>query len=122
MNRSLLGICALVLLLLGGAALLYDSGDGTTVSFAAGCLRVGLVLGAIWLALPQITSILSRMPRWMMVALAIGLVVIIIRPWYALIVVPVLVVLWMLGPRLATKADPTIVRRRFKKRPPAARE
>ena len=49
---------------------------------------------------------------------ATGLVVVIVRPWLALIVIPVLIAFWVLGPRLATKSDPTVLRRRFKKKPP----
>lgn len=118
MNRTLLGLCALGLLLVGGITLARGANDATSTSFAAGCLRVGLVLGAIWLALPQIHRMLATTPRWLLVALGIGLVVIIVRPWLALIVIPILAALWILGPRLATKSDPTVLRRRFKKRPP----
>ena len=118
MNRTLLGLCSIVLLVLGIATLARGASDNTTTSFAAGCLRVGLVLGAMWLALPQINRILATTPRWLLVALGIGLVVIVIRPLLALVVIPVLVALWFFGPRLTTKADPMVVRRRFKKRPP----
>ena len=117
MNRTLLGLCALALLFLAGVTLARGTDDSTSASFAAGCLRVGLVLGAMWLALPQINRILATTPRWLLVAMGIGLVVIIVRPILALIVVPALIALWFLGPRLATKADPKLTRRRFKKPP-----
>ena len=118
MNRTLLGICALVSLVAGGITLARGQNDITSTSFAAGCLRVGLVLGAMWLALPQINRMLATTPRWLLVSLGIGLVVIVVRPWLALVVIPILIGLWFLGPRLATKSDPTILRRRFKRRPP----
>ena len=118
MNRTLLGLCSLVLLMLAGVTRASGANDSTRMSFAAGCLRVGLVLGAMWLALPQIQRILAKTPRWLLVALAIGLVVIVVRPILALVVIPALIALWVLGPRLATKADPTLLRRRYKKRPP----
>jgi hypothetical protein len=118
MNRTLLGICSLVLLVLAGITLASGPRDSTATSFAAGCLRVGLVLGAMWLALPQIHRILATTPRWLLVAMAIGLVVIVVRPILALVVIPALFALWILGPRLASKADPTIIRRRPKRRPP----
>ena len=117
MNRTLLGLCALGLLILAGVTLARGTDNSTTASFAAGCLRVGLVLAAMWLALPQINRILATTPRWLLVALGIGLVVIIVRPILALIVIPLLIALWIFGPRLTTKADPTVIRRLFKKPP-----
>jgi hypothetical protein len=111
MNRTLLGLCAVMLLGTGGGMLLAGTDDSTSTSFAAGCLRVGLVLAAMWLALPQLSRILTRTPRWLLVALGIGAVVIVVRPILALIVLPALAALWILAPKLATKADPTVVRR-----------
>jgi hypothetical protein len=110
MNRTALGLIALFLLLIGGITLwTRGPADDSTTPFAAGCLRVGLVLGALWLALPQIMSFLARTPRWLLTASAIGLIIGAVKPWLLLIVVPVLGLLWFLGPKLASKADKPIV-------------
>jgi len=66
MNRNALGIIAAVLLFLGGITVIFGPGGGNSSGFAGGCIRVGLVLGALWLALPQILSTAARLPRWAM--------------------------------------------------------
>lgn len=110
MNRTAVGLIALLLIVIGGITLVTRGvGDESTTPFAAGCIRVGLVLGALWLALPQITAFFARAPRWLLVASAIGLIIGAVKPWLLLIIVPVLIALWILGPKLATKADKPIV-------------
>src|SRR5258706_14363990 len=64
MNRNLLGIIAAILLLLGGITHFFGPGGANASGFAGGCIRVGLVLGALWLALPQMLSTAARLPRW----------------------------------------------------------
>ena len=110
MNRTALGLIALLLLIIGGITLwTRGPADDSTTPFAAGCIRVGLVLGALWLALPQIVVFLSKTPKWLLTASAIGLIIGAIKPMLLLIIVPVLGVLWFLGPKLSSKADKPIV-------------
>jgi len=63
MNRHTLGIIAAVLLLIGGITAVTGPSGSNAAGFAGGCVRVGLVLGALWLALPQIRAILIRLPH-----------------------------------------------------------
>jgi hypothetical protein len=65
MNRNLLGIVAAILLLLGGITHFLGPGGNSASGFAGGCIRVGLVLGALWLALPQILATIARTPGWL---------------------------------------------------------
>jgi hypothetical protein len=69
MQRKLLGIVALVLLALGLITTLRGPTDGGAKGFAGGCIRVGMVLGALWLALPQIKATAASLPRWAMAKL-----------------------------------------------------
>ena len=64
MSRKLLGIIAAVLLVLGGITAFAGPGGNSANGFAGGCIRVGLVLGALWLALPQIQTTIKRLPGW----------------------------------------------------------
>jgi hypothetical protein len=71
----------LALLLVGHAIaflLLYDTNVGQMVGTI--CLRVGLTLGAIWLAFPQIVAITSKWPPRLILAIAVGAVIVIARP------------------------------------------
>jgi hypothetical protein len=66
MNRNLLGIVAAILLLLGGITHFFGPGGNSASGFAGGCIRVGLVLGALWLALPQILATIAHTPGWLL--------------------------------------------------------
>lgn len=65
MNRNALGIVALLLLLIGGITWFRGPPDGSAMGFSGGCIRVGLVLAALWLAFPQILALFRTTPRWL---------------------------------------------------------
>jgi hypothetical protein len=95
------------LLVVGGLTLWRGPEGGT--AFAAGCIRVGLLLGALWLAWPQIAAFLTRTPRWLLVASGMALVACAVKPMLLIAAVPLLGLLWLLGPKLSTKADKPLV-------------
>jgi hypothetical protein len=65
MNRHALGLIALLLVVVGFITAFRGPEDGSAAGFAGGCVRVGLVLGALWLALPQLKAMFARVPRWL---------------------------------------------------------
>lgn len=83
MHRPSLGIISLVLLV-GGTALLVRPLNGDTY-LGAISLRSGLVLGALWLALPN----LRRIPRRVLYGIAVLAIVIIVRPRLIVFALPV---------------------------------
>jgi len=93
MRRTILGSLSLALLMGAGGLVLRGMVDEYPLAFSA-CLRMGLVLGAIWLAYEQVYEIVRRTPPWMMGGAALGLLVVVIRP-RAIVAV---------GPLLATAA------------------
>ena len=79
MRRLLIGIIALGLLLAAG--LLYAQGlADENIVVLSGCIRMGLVLGAIWLAYDQVAQIIQKTPPWIAGAIGISLLVVVIRP------------------------------------------
>ncbi len=64
MSRKALGIVAALLLVIGAITTVSGPGGTNANAFAGGCIRVGLVLGALWLALPQIQAAIKRLPGW----------------------------------------------------------
>ncbi len=64
MRRTTLGILAVFLLVVGLIVALRGPEDGSAAGFAGGCVRVGLILGALWLAWPQIIAGIKRLPGW----------------------------------------------------------
>ena len=114
MNRTLLGLLALGIFVAGIIMVAAGQGGG---EIAGGLIKSGAVLGALWLALPQIQGLLSRTPKWMLTAIVIGAIVCVIRPQLLLIVVPLVLGLWFLSSRfLRSPADPTILGRRQRRK------
>lgn len=98
MRRHLLGAIALTALL-AGAALQFAGGGSTRLEWASACLRVGAVLGAVWLALPQL-----RRPgnRWLVGAVLAAFIVLAVRPrlfWFAALLAIVALVLRPRSPK-----------------------
>jgi hypothetical protein len=76
-------LSGLVLLLVKGAS------DSQWSMFASICIRVGLMLGAIWLAFPQMVGLARRFPPWLMATVAISGLVVAARPRLILYLGPV---------------------------------
>jgi len=83
MHRPTLGVVSLVLII-GGAILMVQpiSGDSYLGAIA---LRSGLVLGSVWLALPNI----RKAPRWLLYGAGVLAAVLIARPRLFLYALPV---------------------------------
>lgn len=89
-RRHLMGFFGIAFLI-GGVGLLYVKGasDSQWSMFASICIRVGLMLGAIWLAFPQVVGIAKRFPPWLMATAAISAIVVAARPRMILYLGPV---------------------------------
>jgi hypothetical protein len=116
MKRMQIGLIALVLLVSAVVLYLMGAVANAMAGTVGGLLRVGLVMGALWLAMPTLTTVFQRTPKWLLTATAIAAIIVAIRPTIILYALGALVLLWLFGPRLATKADPTIVPRRPKRK------
>lgn len=75
---------------------LYKIGVGDAEMFTSVFLRVGLVLGAAWLAWPQLTQLAHRVPPWFLAVAVLGLMVVMMRPRSVLILGPILAALAVL--------------------------
>lgn len=60
------------------------------------CQRVGLVLGAMWLAYEQVRQLSHRSPPWLLGCIGLALLVLVVRPKAILIVAPLLAVVALL--------------------------
>lgn len=94
MQRHILGICALVLL---SGAIVYtlsppDVNSNANVIYAA-CVRVGSLCAVIWLAYRD----LVRLPSWIGSVIVVAAVFVAIRPRLAIIAVPLVIALMILG-------------------------
>ena len=93
MRRNILGICAIILL--SGAVYFWiwpPSSEALTGLHAA-CTRVGSVCGVLWLAYPD----LARLPAWIGSVLTVAALLVAYRPRWAIIAVPLVIALMVLG-------------------------
>lgn len=87
MQRHILGVLSILFLIATGIILFFGIGEESQTRFFGGvCMRVGLTLGAIWLAMPQLEKLFHRFPTWIWVWSLVGLVAATVR-WNVAIVV-----------------------------------
>jgi hypothetical protein len=94
MRRHLLGILGLALVVGGIAGSLAGGGSFNDIGLVpSSCIRVGCVLGALWLAFPQLLEIGSRVPPWLIGAVLVGGLAVAIRPRSIAVVAPLVAAL-----------------------------
>ena len=90
-RHHLLGIIGLAFLTTGiGLLVAYGVNNSQWSMLASICVRVGLTLGALWLAFPQLVDLSTKVPTWLLVTIVIGGLIVIARPRTILYVAPAL--------------------------------
>lgn len=101
--RTKIGLVAIVCCLLGAGLFLVDAPTTSLEHFQGALIKVGGVFAVLWLAYPQI----SRLPVWLSLTIVLVAITTAVASsvWKkaALVAIPVLIVLWMLRPRPASK-------------------
>jgi hypothetical protein len=94
-----MGGIAVALLAVGIAFTIWPPGQAAASFLQGSCIKSGLVLGAAWLAYPQ----LNRLPGWLFSGLIVFLIAAAIRPKvvmalsrYAVFLLPLLFAIWLL--------------------------
>jgi hypothetical protein len=98
MRRHLLGILGVILVLV---ALVMIASSPENEFWQASCMRIGLVLMALWLAWPQLAD-LSRWLYWIIVTIAI---VAAAFSKYAWVLIPVIIAAFVLNRISRSKAS-----------------
>lgn len=88
MRRHLLGITALLFIAASCGLLFLGEGVALDHPMAGPMIRIGLVLGALWLALPQLQQLLLRFPPWFLATLAGLTLLLCLRPNMARYLLP----------------------------------
>jgi hypothetical protein len=94
--RIALGLLTLVLIIAGGALWLFV-GD-VAAPIGLGMLRLAIVFGAVWLAVPNFRLISSRVPQWLLIGTVAALCIVALRPRTIFVVGPLLIAFWALAP------------------------
>ncbi len=104
MRRHVLGAIALSALLLGAAFYLAGHDSGRHLEWSSVLVRVGAILGAVWLAMPELGRPTNR---WLIIAFLALFVVIVWRPRLFLYAAVAAVVILILRPRMSsTRHEP----------------
>ena len=90
--RAAIGLFAVVLLI---TAVIARGGEND--AFSGACFRVALMMTLWWFAYPQV----KHVPRWLAFTGGIMAFLVILRPKLVLLAIPVLIVLWLLRPRVS---------------------
>lgn len=97
MRRHAIGILALLLLAIGFIGLLvYGVDDDRTSMLLSMCMRIGIVLGTIWLAFPQLLQLAGKSSPWMLILLVVCGLIVAMRPRTIFVIGPLLFVLGIL--------------------------
>jgi len=91
MRRHILGILAVGMTITGVALLAAEANR----YLASSCWRIGLVLAALWLAMPQ----LQQFSRWFRRAAIVVAIVAAALSKYALVLLPLIFLMWIFGGR-----------------------
>ena len=102
MRRHAIGMISITLLLGAVWFLIWPPDGAAAQQLETACRRVGLLMGALWLAYPQ----LYRLPNWLWTALPVLVVILAFRPRWLLLAVPLIIVLAILKPRLGARKNP----------------
>jgi hypothetical protein len=95
MRRILLGLISIVFLT-AGIGVLSTNPDGNMLVLASACIRVGLVLGAVWLAYAQLEKIGQRVSPIGVVVALLCCIIVAARPKLLVYFLPVLILLALL--------------------------
>lgn len=106
MRRHVIGILALAMLLTAVVLLLQGHQEGLAYQVEVNSLRVGAFLVVLWLAYAD----LHRVPPWLWATFVPMLVVIVLKPRWLIIILPIGFLLAILHPRVWPKGQNRRVR------------
>jgi hypothetical protein len=99
MHRPTAGWLAILLTTAGAVLVFGHFGRTELESFGGACLHIGILLGLVWLAEPQ----LRTLPAWLVVGVIASAVVLVVRPRLFPIVFVIMLAMWFLYPRKGSR-------------------
>ena len=99
MRRHAIGVIAILLTAAAAALWIWPTGEANEALLGP-FFRVGLLMGVLWLAYPDV----ERLPAWSVALFPVMLLVVAIRPKLILLAIPVILALAILRPRSARRS------------------
>jgi di/tricarboxylate transporter len=97
LHRPTLGILAIVLLSLAAALTFFSPAEGQYAQYTSACMRVGVVLAVLWLALPDTKPLKNRL---LIAGIVLAAVVFVVRPRLLLVAIKHPLVVGLVGAAL----------------------
>lgn len=94
-QRHLIGVLGLALIVGAIRYLIVPPSTEFHLMFEAACRRMGILCVLLWLAYPE----LKRLPSWLALTVPFVTAVVAFRPRYALVLVPLVLLILFLRPR-----------------------
>ena len=101
MRRHAIGIIALLLLAIVGALWIWPFAGEGSLGVQAACLRVGVLMAVLWFAYLDV----QRIPAWILGVVPVLMGLVALRPRLFPYVVPVVVLIAVLRPRKKQKPN-----------------
>ncbi|MBA2114846.1 hypothetical protein [Bremerella alba] len=102
-KRSQIGLISLTTLAATAAIWLFADDQSYYGPAQAALLRIGLVMGAVWIGFPQI----SKLPVWLATIGIVSVLAILLFKKAAIVLIPLLILIWLLRPRPSKKRTST---------------
>jgi hypothetical protein len=106
MERNILGAITMLFLLIAGLLWFWGTTWGIDPIVPAALFRIAIMLGIIWIAVPNIHWILARVPSWLLGISLLLMAMMVVRPRSIILLGPVLLALWLLAPQWFGKRKP----------------
>lgn len=97
MQRHLLGLITLAFLLIAGLTHSFAQGESSWLMLGDACFRLAILLGVMWLALPNMLRLSEKLPGWLIGTTLLALATMAVRPKTIIFVAPLLLVVWVLA-------------------------
>lgn len=102
-KRSQIGLISLTTLVAAVAIWLFADDQSYYGPIQAVLLRIGLVMGAVWIGYPQI----SKLPIWLATIGIVSVLTVLLFKKAAIVVIPLFILIWLLRPRPSKKRNST---------------
>ena len=81
MQRNLLGLIAICFLAVGVSIYFVNSAMSVATGMMGSCIKIGCVLAALWLALPQMDQFFGTTPLWKFGLGIAAVAIVAFQPW-----------------------------------------
>ena len=103
MQRHLLGLIAICFLAVGLSIFFVNSAMSVATGMMGSCIKIGCVLAALWLAMPQVDQFFGNTPLWKFGLGIAAVAIVAFQPWLLIYVAIAAAAFYLLSGRVLPK-------------------